>query len=63
MYLWIRWLVDEKKDQLKKDLDIDKYNSLHYLINSSQRKEEDICLSDLWLENNDILRYTFCKKW
>lgn len=58
MYLWIRWLVDEKKDQLKKDLDIDKYNSLHYLINSSQRKEEDICLSDLWLENNDILRYS-----
>ena len=24
MYLWIRWLVDEKKDRLKKDLDIDK---------------------------------------
>lgn len=58
MYLWIRWLIDEKKEKNKKQMDIDKYNSLYFLVNSSSRKEEDICLGNLWLENNGILHYS-----
>lgn len=57
MYLWIRWLIDEKKEKNKKQMDIDKYNALYFLVNSSNRKEEDICLGNLWLENNNILHY------
>lgn len=58
MHLWIRWLVDEKKEKTKKQMDIDKFNSLHFLVNSSSRKEEDICLGNLWLENNGVLHYS-----
>lgn len=58
MYLWIRWLIDEKKEKNKQTMEVDKYNSLYFLVNSSNRKEEDICLGNLWLENNGILHYS-----
>lgn len=58
MHLWIRWLVNEEKEKTKKQMEVDKYNSLHFLVNSSHRKEEDICLGNLWLENNGILHYS-----
>lgn len=56
MYLWIRWLIDEEKEEVKRKTDINKFNSLHYLV-SDNKKEEDVNLSNIWIENNNIFHY------
>ena len=38
-------------------MNYDKFNNMRYLINSSNKKEEDICLGNLWIENNNLLHY------
>ena len=56
MYLWIRWLIDEEKEEVKRKTEINKFNSLHYLV-SDNKKEEDVNLSNIWIENNNIFHY------
>ena len=57
IHLWIRWIINEEKEKLKKKMNFDKFNNMRYLINSSNRKEEDICLGNLWIEINNLLHY------